>query len=98
MKTCIRCAEEKCEEDYYFRANKRTRFNLCKVCARLDQRTRYMLKICHPAPDKCQDCGCFGRLEIEHDHTAYPLDSYRGHTCHSCNLRREINGVLPLAA
>ena len=44
MKTCIRCFEEKCEEDYYFRANKRTRFNLCKVCARLDQRTRYMLK------------------------------------------------------
>ena len=100
MQTCTQCSASKPLDQYYDRVKwQGGKHRWCKECMAYDRWVRRLLAACNPKPEACYVCGATDRrLEIEHCHEAAekqnPRESYRGHACHPCNLkRRRISGA-----
>ena len=98
MQTCTECSATKPTDAFYARATG-GKHRWCKECMAYDRWVRRLLAACNPKPDRCYVCGATDRrLEVEHCHVkaevADPRESYRGHACHPCNLkRRRVSGT-----
>ena len=94
MQTCTQCDASKPLDQYYDRVKwQGGKHRWCKECMAYDRWVRRLLAACNPKPEACYVCGATDRrLEIEHCHEAAeeqdPRESFRGFSCHPCNLRK----------
>ena len=100
-KTCTECSATKPLTEFYARSKRQGgTHRQCAECMAYDRWVRRLLAASHPRPEACYICGRTDlRLEIEHDHVkaevSDPRESYRGHACHPCNLkRRRVGGAV----
>ena len=94
MQACTECNATLPITEFYDRVRWQGGKHLqCRECTNFHRWVRKLIEASVPPPEACYVCGRTDlKLEIDHDHekaeVSNPIESYRGHCCHGCNLRK----------